>query len=109
MTREHPFERGAVWVADLGGKRRPVVVVTNNALCGVLSRLTVAGVTTTRRGVRTEVELGRPNGVAEGSVVNCLDLATVATDTLTRPRGTLDPGQRRALDEALRIALGLES
>lgn len=102
------FTRGAVWTAEVGGTRRPVVIVTNDALCGVLARLSVAGITTTRRGVRTEVELGSENGVKEGSVANCLDLATVAVTTLARPLGSLDAGQVRALDGALQIALGRE-
>ena len=103
------FARGAVWMAEMGGKRRPVVIVTNDALCDVLTRLTIVGVTTTRRGVRTEVELGSANGVKEGSVMNCLDLATVPTDILSRPLGELDVGQSRALDRALATALGIPS
>lgn len=103
-----PFARGSIWTAELGGKRRPVVVVTHPALCPVLGRLTVAGVTTRRRDVETEVELGARNGLAEGSVVNCLDLATVPTDALTSHRGDLDPEQSRRVDDALRLALGIE-
>ena len=102
------FRRGEVWTAELGGKHRPVVIVTHDALCAVLARLTIAGVTTTRRGVRTEVELGEHNGVAEGSVVNALYLATLSASGLSVRRGQLDLGQIRALDGALRLALGLE-
>lgn len=108
MIRESPFARGGVWWADLDGRRRPAVIVTRDAFCPVLSRLTVAGVTTTRRDVPTEVELGDGNGVAEGSVVNALDLATVSTESLSGYRGELDPGQLAQLDKALRLALGLE-
>lgn len=109
MADEGPVSRGSIWTAELGGTRRPVVVVTHPALCYVLNRLTVAGVTTRRRGVETEVELGARNGLAEGSVVNCLDLATLPTDALTAYRGELDAGQMRHLDAALRLALGLET
>lgn len=109
MLDAGPVARGSIWTAELGGKRRPVVVVTHPALCRVLNRLTVAGITTRVRGVETEVELGARNGLAEGSVVNCLDLATLPAAALTAHRGDLDPGQARRLDAALRLALGLEA
>lgn len=109
MTDPGPFSRGSVWQAELGGKSRPVVVATHPALCRVLARLTVVRVTTRPRGVETEVELGEANGLAEGSVVNCLDLATLSTDALSGHRGDLDPAQVRRLDDALRLSLGLES
>jgi mRNA interferase MazF len=108
VSGEEPVRRGDVWWAELSGKRRPVVVVTNDALCRVLSRVSVVGITTTRREVPTEVELGAANGLAEGSVVNCLDLATLPADALSRRCGALDEAQRRALDAALLLALGLE-
>lgn len=108
MNAERAFQRGSVWIAEMGGRRRPVVIVTHDALCAVLSRLTVAGVTTTRRDVPTEVELGAVNGLAEGSVVNALDLGTVPTDEIAGYRGELDPGQCRRLDGALMLALGLD-
>lgn len=59
MIDERPFRRGAVSTADLGGRRRPVVIVTHDRLCGVLSRVSVSGVTTRRRDVPTEVEWAR--------------------------------------------------
>lgn len=85
-----------------------MVIVTNDPLCAVLSRLTVAGITSTRRGVVTEVEIGVAEGLAEGSVINALDLLTVPTSTLGRHRGDLGAERLRDLDDALRVALGPE-
>lgn len=101
-----PYTRGGIWAAEVGPKPRPVVIVLNDALCGLMPFVLVAGITTTVRGVRTEVELGTENGVLEGSVVNAIDLYTIETRDLTKYLG--ECGARlAAIDDALRIALGL--
>jgi mRNA-degrading endonuclease toxin of MazEF toxin-antitoxin module len=41
-------------------------------------------------------------------VVNCDDLATVSKSVLGRYRGSLSPDATYRLDDALRIALGLD-
>lgn len=107
MSAQHPFARGGVWTADHGGRAgRPVVIVTDDALCGVFARSTVAGVISTRRGVPGEVEIRTAEGLAEGSIVNALDLTTVPTDSLRGYRGQLDATRLRALDAALGLVLG---
>ncbi|MGH9005173.1 MAG: type II toxin-antitoxin system PemK/MazF family toxin, partial [Acidimicrobiia bacterium] len=54
---------GQVWWADLD-KVRPVVVLTRSRVASRLTRVLVAPITTTVRGLATEVALGPPEGVA---------------------------------------------
>lgn len=81
---------GQVWWADLE-KVRPVVVLTRARVADQLSRVLVAPVTSTVRGLATEVQLGPVEGVAEGSVANLDNAQLVAVDRLLRPAGEVPP------------------
>ncbi len=74
----------------------------------MLRNVTIAGITSTIRGVATEVSVGRDEGLGHESVVNCDNLFTLPKAALGRYRGSLDPVQVALLDDALRIALGLD-
>ncbi len=52
--------------------------------------------------------VGPEHGLASESVVNCDNLFTLPKAALGRYRGSLDPVQVALLDDALRIALGLD-
>jgi len=92
--------------APLG--RRPVCIVTRDAAIGVLSNLTVAPITSTIRGVRSEVPVGAEEGLPENSVITCDNLLTISKATLDRePVGTLRGAARLDLDRALRYALAI--
>jgi len=84
------------------------VIVTRDPAIPVLRNVTVAGITSTIRGIPTEVTLGRDDGLARESVVNCDNLFTLPKHGLGRYRGSLGPEATRRLDQALRIALGLD-
>lgn len=65
------LRNGQVWWGDLpDGKIRPVVVLTRGTVAPLLRRVIVAPVTTTSRGIASEVSLGSAEGVKEGSVAN---------------------------------------
>jgi mRNA interferase MazF len=100
--------RGDVYDADLSVGLHPVVVVTRNSAIPVLRNVCVAVVTSTIRGAPTEVPVGRGEGLNRDSVVNCDDLVTTSKSVLGRRRGSLGPEATRRLDNALRIALGLD-
>jgi len=101
--------RGDVYDVDWPGLGvRPVVIATREAAIPYLSNVVVVLVTTRVRGLRTEVGLGRAQGLLEGSVANCDNLLTVPKAALARRRGTLGPERLRLLDEALRTALELD-
>ncbi|MGH9154907.1 MAG: type II toxin-antitoxin system PemK/MazF family toxin [Acidimicrobiales bacterium] len=77
---------GQVWWADLD-KIRPVVVLTRSRIAPRLQRLLVAPITSTVRGLRTEVPLSRTEGVTDGSVANLDNVQLVPVNRLLRPAG----------------------
>jgi mRNA interferase MazF len=103
------LNRGDIHDADVGGGRRPVVVLTRDAAIPVLANVTVAAITGTLRGLPTEVPLGPEHGLARECVVNCDNLFTVPKRVLGRRRGALDTEASARLRTALLIALDLET
>lgn len=101
------MNRGDVYVAAPPDGRRPVVVVTRDTAIPLLGNVTVAMVTTTQRGLLTEVPLGEAQGLAWDCCANCDNLSTIPKTRLVRRLGSLGPAELRRLDDALRIALGL--
>ena len=60
-----------VWWADFPNEKiRPVVILTRARVAERLVRVVVAPITTTARGLATEVELGSDEGVQPGSFAN---------------------------------------
>lgn len=83
-------------------------MLTRDAAISVLTAVTCAPITRTIRGIRTEVELGRNEGLSEGCVISCDNVLTVPLEDLDdRPVGHLDETKRSQLDRALRYALDI--
>lgn len=91
-----------------GAGRHPVVVVTRQVAIPVLANVAVVLVTTTVRGIRTEVPLGHEHGLDGEWVANCDNVLTVPKDVLLAYRGSLGPGDVLRLNDALRVALELD-
>lgn len=85
-----PLGHGDVWWADLE-KVRPVVVLTRRRVASRLARVLVAPVTTTVRGLPTEVPLGEAEGLVGDCVANLDNSQLVAVDRLLRPAGAVAP------------------
>jgi mRNA interferase MazF len=68
----------------------------------------VVPVTTNRRGIPTEVALGREEGLPRRCVANADIVTTIPKQLLTDQAGSLSTDKVSALDTALRFALGLE-
>lgn len=83
---------GQVWWADLE-RIRPVVVLTRATVAPLLQRVLVAPVTTTVRGLGTEVAVGEAEGLREGSVINLDNAQLVPVDALLRRAGGLASGR----------------
>jgi mRNA interferase MazF len=84
-------------------------VVTRDAAIEVLTAITCAPITRTIRGVRSEVEVGKAQGLGAPSVVSCDNLITISITLLdSQPVGHLDLNNRIGLDRALRYALDIE-
>jgi mRNA interferase MazF len=96
--------RGEVWLAQLD-KRRPVVVLTRDPMGTFLHRVIVAPVTSTQRGLSTEVLLGPDEGVRPGSVANLDNVQLVEKTRLLRRVGKAKPATMSTLCRALRQAV----
>jgi len=99
--------RGEVWIAEVGRKRRPVLVLTRTEVIDVRALVTVAEITTSIRGISAEVMLDhRTTGLERESVVNCDGLHTVTQSLLTHRVGQLDDTSMQLVCSAVSHALG---
>jgi len=89
-------------------KTRPVLVLTRELVRPHLGRVTVAPITSTVRGLSTEVPVGPPNGLDHECVVSCDNILTVPATALGRQIGSLLPTQEPDLTYAIRAAFDLE-
>lgn len=89
-------------------KARPVLVLTRELVRPYLETVTIAPVTTTIRGLSTEVPVGPQNGVGAPSVVSCDNVATIPKDRLGEQIGFLFDTQEQALSDAIRAAFDLD-
>ena len=89
-------------------KRRPVLVLTRELVRPHLSRVTVAPITTTIRGLSTEVPVSAANGLDGPGVVSCDNIVTVPSSALGRQLGVLLPDQEQALTIAIHAAFDLD-
>lgn len=97
-----------IWLAR-ADKTRPVLVLTRSAVIPFLQRITVAPITSTIKGLMSEVRVGSSNGIDRDSVVSCDNIVTIPTTTLIRRLGALHSHQERQLAEATAYALDLET
>jgi mRNA interferase MazF len=85
-------------------KSRPVLILTRALVRPHLSRVTVAPITSTIRGLSTEVAVGPANGLDHNSVVSCDNIVTVPIATLGRHLGYLLAEQEPDLAAAIHAA-----
>jgi mRNA interferase MazF len=90
-------------------KQRPVLVLTRDSALGYLARVTVAPVTSTIRGVPSEVALGTDDGLRQPCAVNLHNVVTVPKDGLGRRLAHLSDGRMKEVCAALGFALGCGS
>lgn len=96
-------------LARTGGKTRPNLVLTREQVRPYLRRVTVAPITSTIRGLATEVAVGPENGLDRPSVVSCDNILTIPIGELGRHVGYLFDWQEDALAQAIRVAFDLSS
>lgn len=89
-------------------KTWPVLILTRELVRPYLSRVTVAPITGTVRGLSTELPVGARNGLQEDSVVSLDNVVTIPVAALGRQVGFLFPDQEPALSTAIRNAFDLE-
>jgi mRNA interferase MazF len=89
-------------------KARPVVVLTRELVRPHLARVTVAPITSTVRGLSTEIPVGPANGLDHACVVSCDNIVTVPKSALGAQIGYLLPTQEAALTAAIHAAFDLD-
>ena len=85
-----------------------MLVLTRERVRPHLSRVTVAPITSTIRGLSSEVQVGLPNGLDHACVVNCDNIVTVPVTSLGRQLGFLLDEQEPALTQAIHAAFDLD-
>lgn len=89
-------------------KTRPVLILTREVVRCHLTRVTVAPITSTIRGLSTDVPVGPANGLDRANVVSCDNIVTVPVSALGRQLGFLLAEQETALTGAIRAAFDLD-
>ena len=104
------IERGEIRLVQFPApdRARPVLVLTRPSAIAYLSRVTVAPITSTIRGVPSEVVVGPEDGVKQPSAVNLHNVQTVARGDLGRRVTQLGDERMRQVCRAIGFALGCE-
>jgi len=89
-------------------KARPVLVLTREIVRPHMNTVTIAPITSTIRGLSTEVSVGPANGLDNRSVVACDHVTTIPRDALGPRIGMLLDEQEQDLSDAIRAAFDLD-
>lgn len=98
--------RGEIWLADLpGDKVRPVLVMTRGSVIRYLHSVVAAPVTSTVRGIPSELVLTIDDGLLHPSVANFDNLQLVPRARLIRRVGVLSGAKLAEACRTLRFAV----
>lgn len=89
-------------------KSRPMLVLTRELVRPHLNTITVAPITTTIRGLSTEVRCGPANGLDDRCAVACDHITTIPAANLGRQIGRLLEEQELELTRAIHAAFDLD-
>jgi mRNA interferase MazF len=89
-------------------KTRPVVVLTREAARAAMTKVTVAPITSTAKGLSSEVPVGRANGLEHDSVISLDNVVTIPASLLGRNVGFLTADQEALLARAVVLAYDLD-
>jgi len=89
-------------------KKRPVVVLTRDSAIDYLSTVTVAPITSTIRGVPSEVVLSEEDGMKGPCAVNLHNAVTISQNRLGRRIAQLSSLRMGEICAALRFSLGCD-
>ncbi|SER17983.1 type II toxin-antitoxin system PemK/MazF family toxin [Microlunatus flavus] len=88
-------------------QRRPALVLTRSSKLHLLRWVTVAPITSTIRGIASEVQVGPRNGLDHDSVVSCDNITTIPADAVGETIGLLFDDQEAELAMAIGDAFDL--
>lgn len=102
--------RGEVWMYEFRrpDKLRPVVILSRDEAISVMRTVIVAPVTSTIRGLPSEVRIGVEQGLKHDSVVNLDHVQTIERSRIRRHLGSLTSELMREVCLALAIAVGCD-
>jgi mRNA interferase MazF len=100
--------RGEIWMFSFPkpDHKRPVLVLTRDDMIDRLHTVTVAPLTSTIRGVPSEVVVGPEVGLKQPSAINMHHVVTVPRAGLRAYLGTITPETMLDVRSALLFALG---
>lgn len=98
--------RGEIWWGERPNRKaRPYLVLTRDRAIPVLVRVLAAPVSSTVRGIPTEVPLGRAEGLPIECAASMDNVATIRKAHLVRQMGKLDRSRWTDVCEALAAAI----
>ena len=89
-------------------KTRPVLVLTRAAARIAMTKVTVAPITSTIKGLSSEVPVGPANGLDRDCVISLDNVVTVPASALGRTLGHLGLDQEERLARAVVLAYDLD-
>lgn len=89
-------------------KTRPAVVLTREGTRAAMTKITIAPITSTIKGLSSEVPMGPANGLDHEGVISLDNVVTVQTRLLGRTIGFLSYAQEAELARAVVLAYDLD-
>ena len=89
-------------------KTRPVVVLTRAAAREAMTKATVAPITSTVKGLSSEVPVGPAEGRDHACAISLDNVLTIPSSRLGQTLGLLSPAQEKALARAIVLAYDLD-
>ncbi len=103
------MKRGEIWQVDLWGKAglRPALILTRDDVIPYLNKLTVAEVSSQKKGYPTEVDIDQKANLTLHSVVQLDNVQTVPKDRFKKYLGALDESDMKTINQKIIFALDL--
>ncbi|MFA7235019.1 MAG: type II toxin-antitoxin system PemK/MazF family toxin [Terrimicrobiaceae bacterium] len=100
---------GEVWMVDFGlvAKQRPVLVLAFPQPQDARALVVAVPLTSQQRGLRGEVDIGKPRWLPKHSAVNAQGFACIDQNALLRKLGRLPEAQFQMVKTAIRDLLDL--
>ncbi|HEX6293301.1 MAG TPA: type II toxin-antitoxin system PemK/MazF family toxin [Herpetosiphonaceae bacterium] len=89
-------------------KRRPVLILTRSSAIPYLTSITVVPITSTIRGIPSQVALTPADGLFNDCAANCDNIQTIQKANLGSFITHLSPAKMRNVRAAIEFALGLD-
>ncbi len=104
------LKRGSIWMYKFKkpDKLRPVLILSPQAVIGLIDTVIVAPITTTIYEIPSEVIVGIDHGLKHDSAVNLDHIQTVAASKIKHYIGSLDRRMMTEICLALMIATGCD-